>query len=175
MSEKICAVFVAQVSSTNQIDQIKNFLQALKPFIKLNDSLKAKRIEWLLGFPQVTGRKGYNEELYRFGVEVINQVNEDYRVYPSPLNTKTNEEVILSICRKNAESLAVQTTKFLIELMDEDEDVLRYVFKMPPPSYQFHRYTDWIAPFLTRQKLTIEKDGIPTYYQGRYKNACEAL
>lgn len=59
--------------------------------------------------------------------------------------------------------------------MSEDDDVLRYVFNAPPPSYQFHRYTDWIVPFLTKQKLTIEKDGVPQYYQSRYKNACEAL
>jgi len=30
---------------------MKNYLSALKPFLLLNDSLKAKRIEWLVGIP----------------------------------------------------------------------------------------------------------------------------
>jgi len=82
--------------------------------------LKPKRIEWLLGFPQLISRKGYNEDKYRFGVEVINLINDDIRTYPSPLNNKLNEEVVLSVCRKSAESLAVTALKFLIELMSED-------------------------------------------------------
>lgn len=127
---------------------MKNYLQALKPFLLLQDSLKAKRMEWLLGIPQVTGRKGYNEDKYRFGVEIINLVNDDVRTFPSPLNNKINEEVLLSICRKQAESLAAAGLSFLVELMHEDEDVLKYVHSMPSPSYQFHRYTDWILPFL---------------------------
>lgn len=127
---------------------MKNFLSSLKPFLLLKDSLKAKRIEWLLGIPQMTGRKGYNEDKYRFGVEIINLVNDDIRTFPSPLNNKINEEVILSICRKQAESLSVTALAFLVELMHEDRDVLEYVHSMPSPSYQFHRYTDWIHPFL---------------------------
>lgn len=141
-------VFVQQIGQTNQVDQIKNFLQALKPFLLLNDSLKKKRIEWLLGVPQMTGRKGYNEEKYRFGVEIINLVNDDVRTYPSPLNSKINEEVLLSVCRKQAESLSVVALTFLVEIMHEDAAVLEYVHSMPAPNYQFHRYSDWIHPFL---------------------------
>lgn len=117
MSKKICLVFVQQLGSTNQQDQIKNYLHSLTPFLLTEDSLKSKRIEWLLGFPQVTGRKNYNDDRFRFGVEIINLVNEDYRTFPSPLQNKVNEEVVLSICRKNAETLACITISFLITIM----------------------------------------------------------
>jgi hypothetical protein len=76
--------------------------------------LKSKRLEWILGYPQVIGRKGYNESLYKFGVEIIMQVNDDYRNWPSTLLNKVNEEAILSICRKNSESLSCACLSFLL-------------------------------------------------------------
>lgn len=108
-------------------------------------------------------------------MEIINLVNDDVRTFPSPLNNKINEEVLLSICRKQAESLAVTGLAFLCEIMHEDEDILNYVHSMPSPSYQFHRYTDWIHTFLLKQKATIEKDNVPQYFQTRYNNVINSL
>ena len=51
LSKKICLVFVQQLGSSNQQEQVKNYLVALTPFLLTEDSLKHKRMEWLLGFP----------------------------------------------------------------------------------------------------------------------------
>lgn len=161
LSRKICLVFVQSIGGATQVESTKNYLNVLNPFLMTQDSLKAKRIEWIFGYPQVTGRKGYADDYYKFGVEMINTINDDVRTYPSPLSVKLNEEVLLSICRKSQETLAVTVLAYVLQKMEEDEDILKYVFNCPAPNYQWHRYTDWIESYLVGQKQMIEKDSVP--------------
>lgn len=130
-------------------------------FLKTQDDQKMQRMEWFLGFPQVNSRLAYNDDKFKFGVEIINTVNEDVFTFPSPLNTKPNENVILGICRKTQESTAALGLNFLLGLMAEDEDILDYVFNCPSPNYQYSRYTDWIKDFLDNLLSNIEKDNYP--------------
>lgn len=63
MSQKVSKVFIKAINNSN-FDNIKSYLTALKPFLKMEDSLKSQRLEWIFGFSQIMSRKGYQQERY---------------------------------------------------------------------------------------------------------------
>jgi hypothetical protein len=58
LSKKVSKVFIKSINQSNY-DNIKSYLTALKPFVKLEDSLKQQRLEWIFGISQIVARKGY--------------------------------------------------------------------------------------------------------------------
>lgn len=54
--------------------------------------------------------------------------------------------------------------------MDQDDDILNYVYNMPSPNYQTAKFVDFILPSIERQKVDIEFAGVPHYYKPRYQN-----
>lgn len=48
LSKKVSKVFIKVINNSN-FDNVKNYLKALKPFVKLNDSLKIMKLEWIFG------------------------------------------------------------------------------------------------------------------------------
>jgi hypothetical protein len=49
LSMKVSKVFVKTISNSNY-DTVKSYLSALKPFVRLDDELRQKRLEWVFGF-----------------------------------------------------------------------------------------------------------------------------
>ena len=49
MSKKVSRVFIKAINSAN-FDNVKSYLSALKPFLRINDSLKEVKLEWVFGF-----------------------------------------------------------------------------------------------------------------------------
>jgi hypothetical protein len=50
LSKKVAKTFIKSINNSNY-DNVKNYLTALKPFLKLEDSLKKVKLEWVFGFP----------------------------------------------------------------------------------------------------------------------------
>ena len=84
LSKKVAKVYIKSINNS-KFDTVKNYLQALKPFLKMNDSLKQQKLEWVLGFSQVLTRKGYREERYKYGLEMVDKINDESNVYVSPI------------------------------------------------------------------------------------------
>jgi hypothetical protein len=76
LSKKVSKVFIKSINSSN-FDNVKHYLTALKPFIKLNDSIKAQKLEWVFGFNQIISKKGYREEKFKYGLEFVDKINEE--------------------------------------------------------------------------------------------------
>lgn len=68
LSKKVSKVFIKAINSSN-FENVKYYLIALKPFIKLNDSIKIQKLEWVFGFHQIVAKKNYREEKYKYGLE----------------------------------------------------------------------------------------------------------
>jgi hypothetical protein len=49
ISRKVSKVFIKAINNS-KYDNVRNYLMALKPFLKLSDSLKQQKLEWVLGF-----------------------------------------------------------------------------------------------------------------------------
>ena len=59
--------------------------------------------------------------------------------------------------------------------MAKDDDIARFVFKQPPPTYQMARYTDWIRPYLESQKADIERSNSYSYFKSKHDTILASL
>ena len=140
---------------------MKSYLKALKPFLRLNDGLKVTRLEWIFGVPQILTRKEYQAEKYKFGLELIQKVNDETYTYVSPIIGSSNEEALLAQlikCKGRLEIFAINCLKEMLSLMSKDIEIARFIYYTAPPSYQYARYSDWIKPYLEGQKSEQERN-----------------
>ena len=84
MSQKVSKVFIKAINNSN-FDNVKSYLKALKPFLKMDDSLKDKKLEWVFGFSQILQRKTYREERYKYGLEFIDRIGDEAYTYVTPV------------------------------------------------------------------------------------------
>jgi hypothetical protein len=84
LSTKVAKVFLKSIANSN-FDSVKTYLKALKPFVLMEDSLKAQRLEWVFGFSQIISRKNYREERYKYGLEFVDRLAEAGYTYVSPI------------------------------------------------------------------------------------------
>ena len=94
LSKKVSKVFIKAINNSN-FDNVGNYLKALKPFIKLNDSLKMQKLEWIFGFPMIISRKGYKEDKHKYGLEMVDKIAEDCNTFHSPLLSGPVDDALL--------------------------------------------------------------------------------
>lgn len=59
-SEKFAHLILYSMSKIYHSDDIKPLIEAMHEFLSLDDSLKKKRVEWLMGIPQLCHKELYN-------------------------------------------------------------------------------------------------------------------
>ena len=52
LSRKVSKVFIKAFNTSNS-DNLKCYLKALKPFLRIDDEFKQMKLEWILGFTQI--------------------------------------------------------------------------------------------------------------------------
>ena len=134
-------------------------LDNLEKFIKIDDTIKRERIEWVLGFPEVSsffnrsvevveygtyklgGKKGpYCERpYYTFksscsGFAYLSMINH-YCTSPPGKSRRNNE--IVADGRDNKYLLGAKLLAKLLKLMKEEEIIRNYVRSKPHPSIRF--------------------------------------
>lgn len=137
LSKKVSKVFVRAINSSN-FDNVKFFLKALKPFIKIEDSLKELKLEWILGFSQVIAKKGYREERFKYGFEHVDKIGEEANTYVSPILNGPVEDALLTQlfkCKGKMETFALNCLKEMLSLMAKDAMIAEYVYYSAPPTY----------------------------------------
>jgi hypothetical protein len=95
LSKKVSKVFIKAFNNSNP-ENLKSYLMALKPFLRLNDEFKLQKLEWVFGFTQLVHKKTYREDKYKYGLEFVDRINEDAYTYMSPLIAGPNEESLFS-------------------------------------------------------------------------------
>jgi hypothetical protein len=86
----------------------------------------------------VVARKGYREERYKYGLETINNINDDANEYFSPLATGPVDEALLGHllkCKGRLDTYAVNCLSEMLNLMVKDEVIARYIYDQGPPTY----------------------------------------
>ena len=95
LSLKVSKVFIKAINGSNS-DNLKNYLKALKPFLKIDDEYKEMKLEWVFGFGQIVQRKNYREEKYKYGVEFVDRINEEAYTYISPASVSPSDESLFA-------------------------------------------------------------------------------
>jgi len=84
LSKKVTKVFLRSIEQAH-LDSVKGFLKALKPFLQSDDSLKIQKLEWVFGVPEVVSKGVYGGNNQKYGLEVVDRINEESIVYRSPI------------------------------------------------------------------------------------------
>lgn len=154
-------VFLKGINET-EYEEVAPFLTAMHYFLSLEDGLQNKRYEWLLGTPMLVDGstiRACPPELPKIGVTAIQALSEEVYFYPSTLRPMDSiEESILTLIFRSNKRFASYTLFCIKELLTLGDKTMRYVHNMPPPTYQYARYTDWIIQFVDDKLKTTNKE-----------------
>jgi hypothetical protein len=134
-------------------------LKALKKFLLIKDSLQIKRLEWVFGIAGIKTDSKYRETKYQYGVENVMRINDQAYNYTSTLCSSFNStngvvcllDRLLSQ-RGNAGDFVLKAIKDFISLCTKDDTIAKYIYNLPPPSFQMARYTDWFWDYIDGQR-----------------------
>ena len=178
LSKKVSKVFIKSINQSNY-DNIKSYLTALKPFVKMEDSLKQQRLEWIFGISQIVARKGYQQERHKYGLEFVDRIGEESYTYVSPISgSQSSDDPLLAQlmkCKGKLDTFAINCLKDMLSIMAKDEKIARYVYSQAAPTYQGARYTDWIRPYLEYQKTEVERTNSYAYFKAKHDAILKAL
>ena len=149
------AKILLQGMNDSEYNEIKPYFTVLKPFLCLRDSVEQLRIEWLLGFGQLTTTSSAfkpKESKYNYGLAHADHITDDVFIYNSTLTYNNSNDSLLYLLwryKKRYENYTMSCLRYLFSIMLENYSVLFYVTNTPPPTYQFSDYTGWIKTFTT--------------------------
>mmetsp|Transcript_18286 Transcript_18286/g.31275 ORF Transcript_18286/g.31275 Transcript_18286/m.31275 type:complete len:924 (+) Transcript_18286:1615-4386(+) len=175
LSRKMAKIFLRQLQQAN-LSQAIGYLKALKAFIRVDDSMKQLKLEWIFGLPELTSRKMYNETKYKYGVELIDRINEEVVSFMSPLIQGSNDEALLAQivrCKGRNDLQCITCLKELLSLMAKDKAVARFMFHQPSHSYQFARYIDWFKPYLVVEQASSGYNSMSDYQKQHKQHLVE--
>jgi hypothetical protein len=95
LSRKVTKVFLRSIEQAH-LDTVKGYLKALKPFLRANDSLKRQKLEWVFGVPAVVSRKGYSDTRHKYGLELVDRINDESMTYTSPILYGASDEALIA-------------------------------------------------------------------------------
>lgn len=146
---KMLAMNLLSVINGDATVDVNLCFSVLKKIFSIEDSLQQRRFEWLLGIPGMDATVvASSEEPVRFGLRHIGHLDDNVVSYVSPLSCSGNSSCLLTLLWKFNKSFEISPTKCLLDLMITNEKVFAYVVQMPPPTYQYAKYPDWIKPFV---------------------------
>jgi hypothetical protein len=180
LSRKVTKVFLRAIEQAH-LDTVKGYLKALKPFLRADDSLKQQKLEWVFGIPEVVSRKIYGAARCKYGVELVDRVNEEATKFTSPIlfGAAGDEALIAQIvkCKGRFDVQCISCLKELLSLMRKDPEIARFVYHLPPSTYQCARFTDWVRPYLEEQLADPSRASASTnqYFKNKYDLLAKAV
>jgi hypothetical protein len=112
--------------------------------LAIKDEWQVMRAEWILG-------QAHPIQSYNYGLNVISDIKSDVNAYDSLLLCDKGEKPLLQLMwnyQKHYEEIVLFSLKQLLSLANNDKVIYTYLRDMPPPSYLYSRYTDWVPEFL---------------------------
>jgi len=134
----------------------------------------------VFGNPEVVSRKGYSDTRYKYGLELVDRINDESMNYTSPiLYTASDEALIAQIikCKGRFDVQCISCLKELLSLMKKDRDVAHFVYNLPPHTFQYSRFTDWFRPYLEEQLACPSRASANTnqYFKNKYDLLTKAM
>jgi len=96
------------------------------------------KLEWIFGFCQVITRKNYREEKYKYGLELVDRINEDAHTYITPIASGSSEESLLSQllkCKGKQDTNCILCLQEMLHLMSKDDVIAKFVYTTPPHTF----------------------------------------
>jgi len=179
LTKRVTKVFLRSIEQAH-LDTVKGYLKALKPFLRFDDSLKQKKLEWVFGVPEVVSRKVYGDSKCKYGIELVDRINEESMKFSSPILFGAADEALIAQivkCKGRFDVQCISCLKELLSLMRKDNAIARFVYHLPPATYQCARFTDWFRPYLEEQLADPSRASAATnqYFRNKYDLLAKAM
>lgn len=105
----------------------------------------------------------------------MDRINEEAVKFVSPIlaGTQGEESLLAQIvkCKGRFDVQCISCLKELLSVMRKDKDIARYVYHLPPSTYQCARFSDWFAPYLEEQLADPSRASAATnaYYRSKFE------
>jgi len=152
-------------------DEVRPYCEAFTVFLNLKDSIQSKRIQWLLGFPQmemICNANGFEN----FGLYGLNNLDDFHLNFISSINVD-GSMTILEVMTHNinrVESVCCVVLKHVLLLAFLNEKIFDYISVLPAPCYLYAKFSDWFKPFLDKYGVELNK----SYYGDARKKEIHA-
>lgn len=80
VSKKMAKAYLKGANKTG-VDVLSQSLKHIQQFLRINDSLKMTRMEWIFGIPQVSSKSYFRTKQMLYGIEVVDQVSDEYYAF----------------------------------------------------------------------------------------------
>ncbi len=152
-SKMLAKSLLKAINEDPTIDMIPYFT-VLRSMLTINDVYQKKRVEWMFGigapskaFVQLLPTAKSHEQL-KMGLCLLDTIRENVNDYVSALTYNTKCESLLTLLWRHRKSFEIHPIRCLLDIMVKSRTVFDYVTSLPPPTYQFAKYTDWIRPLV---------------------------
>lgn len=150
---------IAQVvlKGLNEIEyeDVKSYYQVLEEYLTIQDSYMQHRIEWMMGFPVPSKILRIVGKPASFGAAMISSIEEEVTSYITTLSFGSSSydttESILSLIWRNKrrwDYYCILSIKNLFTIALKNKVLMDYLQQLPPPTYQYARYYDWIEEYI---------------------------
>ena len=158
------ALMILRGLNKANFDEAKPYLEAMTYFLNINDSLQRRRIEWMLGFPQPVSQPIRNAP-DSFGMYGNTAIDEVVYNYETTVNLSEGTSVLNLIIqnRRRLENLCLVCLRQVLILCELNPVVFEYFASLPPPSYNYAKFSDWMRPFIENYIADAKR-----YYYGGY-------
>lgn len=114
------------------------------------------RLEWIFGVPQIKTESQYRSNKYKYGEENVHRINDYAYSYQSTIPDSFNNSGLICLLerllqqRGRSDEFCLKAVKDLMSLCLKDEVINKYIYDLPPPSFQYQRYVDWFGEYIAQ-------------------------
>jgi hypothetical protein len=137
-------------------ESVNPYCQVLVAFVTMADTLMEQRIQWMFGYPQPYFHSSSDTCACPYS---LSDASVQY-LSTLPSETGTTSSGILSLIynnRKRYENYTITLLKALLVIANQLNSLTAYLLTLPPPSYLYAKYTDWIAPYIDQYVTESKK------------------
>lgn len=128
---------------------------------EIKDEYQLHRLEFLFGFGFIMHVKSDDNEMLQYGAEVMrNTTSQEVYAICSPVDTRIYDDALLNLLWKykgRMDSFTLSCLESLGNIILKDDLICDFFSKIPAPHYNMGRYTDWILPYLNKQREDATK------------------
>jgi len=135
VSKKMAQAYLKGLNKTGT-EPIILSLKQIRHFLKINDSLKKLRLEWIMGIPQVISKQNFRNRQQQYGLELVELISDEYIQFKSCCVKGITDAFLgqLFKAKGRMETQCIIGLRYLIEMCLEDEEVAKFVYHSPSPS-----------------------------------------
>ena len=144
-SKKVTKALLRELLNNNIISEVVKGLKCLRALLSISDSLVQHRFEWIFGVPQLVCKRNFKQKSVEFGVVCIDAINQEAHSFKSSIIKGQGESLLSDIFRgqRTRSDYVSIVLRELLQWCIQDDKICEFIYKLPPPCYQFARFSDW--------------------------------